>query len=77
MGQTNLEISSEHLKEKLSQKKAMLLFDLRSKDIFKKFHVDGSVHAVCDTHAKEQIMPKIPKNINIVLISESENIAKK
>jgi glyoxylase-like metal-dependent hydrolase (beta-lactamase superfamily II) len=52
------------------------LFDLRDKENFEKHHIKGSVHAVCNTQAKEKIMPKIPKNTKIVLISEPENIAK-
>ena len=35
-------------------------------------HVKGSVNAVCDTRAKEKIMPKIPKTAKIILISEPE-----
>ena len=76
MGESKLGISSKQLKEELSQQKALLLFDLRPKEVFEKSHVEGSVHAVCDTHAKEEIMPKIPKNTKIVLISEPEDIAK-
>ena len=76
MKQSKLGISSKQLKEEISQQKALLLFDLRSKEVFEKSHVEGSVHAVCDTHAKEKIMPKIPKNTRIVLISEPEDIAK-
>ena len=71
-----LGISSRQLNQDLIRQKPLLLFDLRPKEGFEKSHVDGSVHAVCDTHAKEKIMPKIPKNIKIILISEPENFAK-
>ena len=77
MNQTkNQKISSEQLNEELSQRKPLLLFDLRPKDQFEKGHVRGSVHAVCDAQAKEKIMPKIPKKAKVVLISEPEEIAK-
>ncbi len=72
----NYEISAKQLNEELSQQKPLLVFDLRPKDQFEKDHIKGSVHAVCDTQAKEKIMPKIPKNAKIVLISEPEKIAK-
>ena len=72
----SLGISSEDLGMDLAQQKPLLLFDLRLKEDFEKSHVSGSVHAVCDIHAKEKIMPKIPKNAKIVLISEPEDFAK-
>ncbi|MFB5621086.1 MAG: rhodanese-like domain-containing protein, partial [Nitrosopumilus sp.] len=72
----NLEISSEKLSEHLAQEVPLLLFDLRNKENFEKSHIEGSVHAICNTQAKEKIMPKIPKNTKIILISEPENFAK-
>lgn len=76
MDQTVLGISSENLDRDLTQQKPLLVFDLRRKEDFEESHVVGSVHTVCDIHAKEKIMPKIPKNIKIVLISEPEDLAK-
>jgi glyoxylase-like metal-dependent hydrolase (beta-lactamase superfamily II) len=72
----NLEISSEQLSKYLAQQVPLLLFDLRDKQSFEKSHIKGSVHAICNTQAKEKIMPKIPKNTIIVLISEPESFAK-
>jgi len=71
-----LGISPEQLELDLIDQKPLLLFDLRAKENFEKSHVEGSVHAVCDIHAKEKIMPKIPKNIKIILISEPEDFSK-
>ena len=72
----NLKISSEQLSDYLAQQVPLLLFDLREKENFEKSHIRGSVHAICNTQAKEKIMPKIPKNTKIVLISEPEDLAK-
>ena len=72
----NLTISSEQLSQDMAQQKPMLVFDLRSLEQFEQSHVDGSVHAVCDAQAKERILPKIPQNVKIVLISEPEEISK-
>ena len=72
----NLEKSSDQLSEYLEQQVPLLLFDLRDKENFEKSHIKGSVHAVCNAQAKEKIMPKIPKNTKIILISEPENLAK-
>lgn len=72
----NLGVLPEQLKEDLSKKKPLILFDLRQKEQFEKSHIEGSVHAVCDAKAKETIMPKIPKITKIVLISEPEEFSK-
>ncbi len=72
----NQGLSADQLNEELSQHNPLLLFDLRSKNQFENSHVKGSVHAVCDVHAKQTIMPKIPQNVKIVLISEPEEIAR-
>ena len=69
-------LSTDQLNEELSQQNPLLLFDLRTKDQFENSHVKGSVHAVCDVYAKQTIMPKIPQNVKIVLISEPEEIAR-
>jgi glyoxylase-like metal-dependent hydrolase (beta-lactamase superfamily II) len=71
----NLAISTEQLSQDIKNQKPLLVFDLRESDEFVKSHVKGSVHAVCDTRAKEKIMPKIPKTAKIVLISEPENLS--
>ena len=72
----NQGLSADQLNDELSQQNRLLLFDLRSKGQFENSHVKGSVHAVCDVHAKQTIMPKIPQNVKIVLISEPEEIAR-
>ena len=72
----NQGLSADQLNDELSQQNPLLLFDLRSKGQFENSHVKGSVHAVCDVHAKQTIMPKIPQNVKIVLISEPEEIAR-
>ena len=72
----NFTISAQQLDHNISQQVPMLIFDLRCPEQFEKSHVAGSVHAVCDAQAKEKIMPKIPKNTKIVLISEPEQISK-
>lgn len=66
----NFEITAEKLHELLQKKDPLLLFDLRLHDIYKNGHIGGAVHAVCDAKAKETIMPKIPKNVMIVLVDD-------
>ncbi|MCV0366785.1 MAG: MBL fold metallo-hydrolase [Nitrosopumilus sp.] len=69
-------ISASQLEQDLKQQTHLLVFDLREKTAFEESHIVGSVHAVCDVAAKEQMMPKIPKNTKIVLISEPEDFSK-
>lgn len=64
------EITSNELYDLLQKKESLLLFDLRLQEIYKEGHIDGSVHAVCDTRTKDTLMPKIPKNVKLVLIDE-------
>ena len=59
----------------MQSQQPLLIFDLRESDQFSISHVKGSVHAVCDTRAKEKILPKIPKTAKIILISEPENLS--
>lgn len=72
----NLTISPEQLSQDMTKQIPMLVFDLRSSEEFENSHLNGSVHAVCDAQAKEKIMPKIPQNTKIILISEPEEISK-
>ena len=70
MSHEKLEITSDELRISLKTKEPLLLFDLRLQDIYKESHIDGSVHAVCDARSKDTLMPKIPKNVKLVLIDE-------
>lgn len=76
MANKNHAISTQDLENSIKSNEPMLLFDLRQKDEFEKRHVKGSAHAVCDTKAKETMMPNIPKNIKVVLVSEPEDQSK-
>lgn len=63
-----LEISPDDLHRLIQDRSPLLIFDLRLKEEFQEGHIEGSAHAVCDARAKETIMPKIPKNVKIVLV---------
>jgi len=71
----NFEVTAEELQESLRKKDPLLLFDLRLQDVYRNGHIKGAVHAVCDAKAKETIMPKIPKNVRIVLVDENGSMA--
>lgn len=69
-GSGKLSVTADELYADLKSEKPLLVFDLRLKEHFSHEHIEGSVHAVCDSHAKETIMPRIPKGVKIVLIDE-------
>ncbi len=71
----NLVIASDELYSDLKSGMPLLVFDLRLKEHYTSGHIEGSVHAVCDSRAKETIMPKIPKGVKIVLIDEDGSIS--
>ena len=75
MSSNKLEITSDELYSSLQDKEPLLLFDLRLFDTYKQGYISGSIHAVCDTTAKEILMPKIPKDVKIVLLDDDGNIA--
>ncbi|MCV0392707.1 MAG: MBL fold metallo-hydrolase [Nitrosopumilus sp.] len=68
-------ITSDELYSSLQKKEPLLLFDLRLLETYSSGHIEGSVHAVCDAKSKETIMPKIPKNVKIILIDEDGSMS--
>lgn len=72
---TGFEITADELYSDLHSNKPLLVFDLRLKEHFVQGHIDGSVHAVCDTHAKKTIMPRIPRDVKVVLIDEDGKVS--
>lgn len=70
MSSNDLGITTDQLYWSLQNKEPTLLFDLRLLDTYKQGHISGSIHAVCDARAKEILMPKIPKDVKIILIDD-------
>ena len=69
------EITSEQLKEKLQDKsgKPIMIFDIGNKERYEKEHIPGSKFVVCDQQTINSLLPKLPKNIDIVLVAEDED----
>ena len=72
------EITSEELKEKLHKKtgKPIMIFDIGNKERYQQEHIPGSKFAVCDQQTMNSLLPKLPKNIDIVLVAENEDYTK-
>ena len=67
---SNLSITSDELKSKLDSRVPLLLFDIRDSKTFEKRHIPGSACAVCNGETKRTIMPRLPKDMEIVLVGE-------
>jgi glyoxylase-like metal-dependent hydrolase (beta-lactamase superfamily II)/rhodanese-related sulfurtransferase len=63
-----LSITSDELKLKLDSNAPLMVFDLRDSTDFEKSHIPGSAWAVCNEESKKNIMPRLPKNVEIVLV---------
>ncbi len=73
-----LEITSEDLQEKLHDKsvKPIMIFDIGNKQRYQDEHIPGSKFVVCDQQTINNLLPKLPKDVDIVLVAEDENYAK-
>ena len=71
-----IEITPEDLKSRLDRGQHLMVFDIGDKNRFDRQHIPGSAYAVCDAAAKKNIMPKLPKNIEIVLVSDDDEYSR-
>ncbi|HEX7207509.1 MAG TPA: rhodanese-like domain-containing protein [Nitrososphaeraceae archaeon] len=69
---STLSITSDELKSKLDSRVPLLLFDIRDSKNFEKRHIPGSSCAVCNEETKRTIMPRLPKDMEIVLVGEQK-----
>jgi glyoxylase-like metal-dependent hydrolase (beta-lactamase superfamily II)/rhodanese-related sulfurtransferase len=69
---SDLSITPDELKVKLDSRVPLLLFDIRDSKNFEKRHIPGSACAVCNEETKRTIMPRLPKDMEIVLVGEQE-----
>jgi glyoxylase-like metal-dependent hydrolase (beta-lactamase superfamily II)/rhodanese-related sulfurtransferase len=72
----SVEITPEDLKSRLDGGQHLMVFDIGERDRFERGHIPGSAYAVCDADAKKNIMPKLPKNIEIVLVSDDDEYSR-
>jgi rhodanese-related sulfurtransferase len=73
----DLGISAEKLKIKLqNEKEPMMVFDIGDKERYEREHIPGSKFAVCDEKTINNLLPTLPKDIDIVLVGEDEKYLK-
>ncbi len=71
-----LSITAEQLKSKIEVNQPLMVFDIGEQTRYKKKHIPNSSFAVCNEESKKNIMPKLPKDIEIILVDEDENYPK-
>lgn len=69
-------VTSDELKSRLDSNASLMLFDLRDSKNFEQRHIPGSACAVCTEESKKKIMPRLPKDVEIVLVGEDEEYPK-
>lgn len=73
---TRLGIAPEELWSRLDGNQHLMVFDIGDRERFERQHIPGSAYAVCDEAAKRNIMPKLPKNMEIVLVGDDDEYTK-
>jgi glyoxylase-like metal-dependent hydrolase (beta-lactamase superfamily II)/rhodanese-related sulfurtransferase len=65
-------ITAEQLKSKLDSNEPLMIFDIGDMQRYNRQHIPGSACAVCNEDSKRNIMPKLPKNIELVLVGDND-----
>jgi len=74
--ETSFSISAQDLKSKLDSQRPLMLFDIGQRERYEKKHIPGSSYAVCNEESKKRIMPKLPKDVEIILVAENDEYTK-
>lgn len=65
-------INAQELKNRLDNNENTIIFDIRQKDRYESGHIPKSVFAECNSQTQQQIMPRLPKDSKIVLVSDDD-----
>lgn len=68
----SFEMTPEELKSRLEGDQHLMVFDIGERGRFERRRIPGSAYAFCDESAKKNIMPKLSKNVEIVLVSDDD-----
>jgi glyoxylase-like metal-dependent hydrolase (beta-lactamase superfamily II)/rhodanese-related sulfurtransferase len=69
-------ISAKDLKSKIDSKRPLMVFDIGQRQRYKKEHIPGSLYVVCNEESKKNILPRLPKDVEIVLVAENDENAR-
>ena len=65
-------ITAEQLKSKLDSNEPLMIFDIGDMERYNRQHIPGSAWAVCNEDSKQNIMPRLPKDIELVLVADND-----
>jgi rhodanese-related sulfurtransferase len=65
-------ITAEQLKSKLDSNEPLMIFDIGDMERYNRQHIPGSACAVCNEDSKKNIMPRLPKDIELVLVADND-----
>lgn len=73
-----LEITASELAERLdgNYDKPFMIFDIGDKERYQNEHIPGSKFAVCDQKTINSLLPKLPKDAEIIIVAEEEDYIK-
>ncbi|MGE5862961.1 MAG: rhodanese-like domain-containing protein, partial [Nitrososphaerales archaeon] len=71
-----LNVTSEQLKKKMETEEPLIIFDIGDFQRYQSKHIPGSSFASCDEESKRNIMPRLPKDIEIVLVGDTDEYPK-
>ncbi|HET8794053.1 MAG TPA: rhodanese-like domain-containing protein [Nitrososphaeraceae archaeon] len=69
-------ISAKDLKSKIDSKRPLMIFDIGERQRYEKEHIPGSLYAVCNEESKKKILPKLSKDVEIVLVADNDEHTK-
>jgi glyoxylase-like metal-dependent hydrolase (beta-lactamase superfamily II)/rhodanese-related sulfurtransferase len=76
---SSIEIKSNELEQKLNAMEddnPFMIFDIGDKQRYQKEHIPGSKFAVCDEQTINSLLPKLPKDTEIILVADDQDYAK-
>ncbi|MGB9169271.1 MAG: rhodanese-like domain-containing protein [Nitrososphaeraceae archaeon] len=71
-----LNVTSEQLKKKMETEEPLIIFDIGDFQRYQSKHIPGSSFASCDVESKRNIMTRLPKDIEIVLVADTDEYPK-
>ncbi len=67
-----LAINADELKMKLDREEPVMILDIGERERYERGHIAGSAYAVCSAETQKSVMPKLPRDIEIVLVDDDE-----
>jgi glyoxylase-like metal-dependent hydrolase (beta-lactamase superfamily II)/rhodanese-related sulfurtransferase len=69
-------INADELKKKLEGRQPLILLDMGDRERYGRMHIPGSAYAIWSEEARKNIMPRLPRDVPVVLVSDDERHAR-